>query len=48
MVWEFPPFCTILIVDDDPIGRNLLEKLLHFQGYELEMACDGPEALTKE
>jgi DNA-binding response OmpR family regulator len=38
---------TILIVDDDPVGRNLLEKLLHFQGYELEMACDGPEALTK-
>ncbi|MEO8428954.1 MAG: response regulator [Verrucomicrobiota bacterium] len=38
---------TILIVDDEPIGRQLLEDLLMPQGYELAFACNGSEALAK-
>lgn len=37
---------TILIVDDEPVGRRLLEVLLAGQGYHLVSASSGPEALT--
>ena len=36
---------TILIVDDEPTGRQLLEDLLMPQGYDLVFACNGAEAL---
>lgn len=35
----------ILIVDDDPIGQKSLEGPLSGQGYQLEFANDGKEAL---
>ncbi len=35
----------ILIVDDDPLGRSLMEVMLSPQGYQLDFACDGKEAL---
>jgi two-component system cell cycle response regulator len=38
---------TILIVDDEPVGRDTLEALLVAQGYELAFAGDGLEALAK-
>jgi CheY-like chemotaxis protein len=38
---------TILIVDDEPAGRDTLEALLMVQGYNLAFASDGPEALAK-
>ncbi len=38
---------TILIVDDEPSGRHTLESILEGQGYQLEMASNGPEALEK-
>jgi putative two-component system response regulator len=38
---------TILIVDDDPAGLQTLESILDGQGYHLEMAGNGPEALAK-
>lgn len=38
---------TILIVDDDPAGREALESLLYNQGYRLLIACNGQEALTQ-
>jgi len=38
---------TILIVDDEPVGRETLEALLITQGYELVFAGDGPEALAQ-
>jgi PAS domain S-box-containing protein len=38
---------TILIVDDEPIGRRILEVLLADQGYHLVMACSGAEALAR-
>jgi putative two-component system response regulator len=38
---------TILIVDDDPAGRHTLESILDEQGYHLEMAENGVQALEK-
>jgi len=38
---------TILIVDDEPAGRHTLESILEGQGYQLEMAENGLEALKK-
>jgi len=38
---------TILIVDDEQIGRDLLEAMLVGQSYNLLFASNGPEALTK-
>ncbi|GAB4428319.1 MAG: response regulator [Anaerolineae bacterium] len=38
---------TILIVDDAPEGRVLLERLLTAEGYDLAFAGDGIEALAK-
>jgi two-component system cell cycle response regulator len=38
---------TILIVDDDPIGRETLNALLTNQEYELAFAADGLEAFNK-
>ncbi len=38
---------TILIVDDEPAGRHTLESILEGQGYRLEMAGNGVEALEK-
>ena len=37
---------TILIVDDEKIGRDTLEALLYNQGYHLIFARDGSEALS--
>jgi putative two-component system response regulator len=38
---------TILIVDDDAAGRQTLEAILDGQGYRLEMAENGVQALEK-
>jgi DNA-binding response OmpR family regulator len=38
---------TVLIVDDEPFGRDSLEMLLLNQGYNLAFAADGAEALAK-
>lgn len=38
---------TILIVDDEASARDALEAVLIGQGYELVIAHDGPDALTK-
>jgi diguanylate cyclase (GGDEF)-like protein/PAS domain S-box-containing protein len=37
---------TILIVDDEPQNRKLLETLLHPEGYLTITACNGEEALA--
>jgi DNA-binding response OmpR family regulator/two-component sensor histidine kinase len=37
----------ILIVDDEPAGRNVMESVLFNQGYVLEYAVNGREALKK-
>jgi two-component system, OmpR family, response regulator MprA len=36
---------TILVVDDDPHIRSVIRRGLHFEGYNVEIAADGPEAL---
>ena len=38
---------TILIVDDEPLGRETLEGLLIGQSYDLAFASNGQEALAK-
>jgi DNA-binding response OmpR family regulator len=38
---------TILIVDDEPTGRETLEALLVAHGYNLAFAHDGPRALEQ-
>ena len=35
---------TILIVDDNPVSVNLLEKVLLKEGYQVITANDGPTA----
>jgi signal transduction histidine kinase len=37
---------TILIVDDDPSARHMLQALLAREGYDLTLAASGPEALA--
>jgi signal transduction histidine kinase len=41
------PSSTILIVDDEAVGRETLEALLTARGYNLVFASNGPEALEK-
>ncbi len=38
---------TILIVDDEPLGRDTLEALLVREGYDLAFAASGVEALAQ-
>jgi two-component system, cell cycle sensor histidine kinase and response regulator CckA len=41
------PELTILLVDDDPLIRDLGRELLEHLGYRVETAADGAEALNK-
>lgn len=36
---------TVLVVDDDPVARDLLQRALGKAGYRVECATDGEEAL---
>jgi len=38
---------SVLIVDDEPAGRETLAALLHAQGYQLAFAANGTEALQQ-
>jgi two-component system response regulator MprA len=37
----------ILVVDDEPAVRSSLERALRLDGYEVELASDGQDGLTK-
>jgi len=41
------PWPSVLVVDDDPAIAELFELLLRREGYSVETAFDGPEALRK-
>jgi len=36
----------VLVVDDDPLVRNLLSAVLHDANFDLDEAVDGQDALT--
>lgn len=36
---------SILVVDDEEMMRNLLDKILSREGYRIRTACDGKQAL---
>lgn len=38
---------TILVVDDDPVTRNLLQKRLVKENYDIELAEDGVQAVRQ-
>ncbi len=38
---------TVLIVDDENAGRETLQSILEGEGYQLQMAENGPQALEK-
>ncbi|HEX9160717.1 MAG TPA: response regulator [Thermoanaerobaculia bacterium] len=42
-----PEHCGILIVEDDPSIRRLVKMVLQREGYAVEMAADGVEAVLK-
>ena len=37
----------VLVVDDEPSNRELIEALLTELGHDVDMAADGPAALAK-
>lgn len=39
--------CSVLIVEDDSSIRRLVRTVLIRQGYRVEIACDGLEAISK-
>jgi len=41
------PRPRVLVVDDDPLSRRILEQVLASSGYEVETASDGQEALSR-
>jgi len=38
---------TVLVVDDDPVMREIMRALLEAAGYEVEVAADGTEGLDR-
>jgi two-component system response regulator MprA len=38
----------ILVVDDEPAVREALERILHLEGFDVEMARDGREAVRSQ
>ena len=38
----------ILVVDDEPAVREALERILHLEGFDVQMACDGREAVRSQ
>ena len=38
---------SILVVDDEPAVRESLRRALELEGYEVELASDGDEAIAR-
>ena len=46
LAWNSVPLAAnILVVDDDPLNRDLICKVLRQEGYKIVEACDGAIAL---
>ena len=46
LAWNSVPMAAnILVVDDDPLNRDLICKVLRQEGYKVVEACDGAIAL---
>jgi len=41
------PFCKILVVDDEPAIREIVQRTLEKEGWEIYQAADGQEALAQ-
>lgn len=41
-----PNHSVVLVIDDDPLIRALLQDILHEEGYEVLLADDGEQALV--
>jgi len=39
--------CTILVIDDDPVARELVRRFLQAEGFTVEIAASGEEGLQK-
>ena len=37
----------VLVVDDEEKIRNVIKEYAEFEGYEIDEACDGMEAIAK-
>ena len=44
---DAPAPCRVLIVEDNPDGREMLRLLLELYGYQVEEAADGRQAVEK-
>jgi PAS domain S-box-containing protein len=42
-----PPGSRVLVVDDDPVSRFVAQSILADWGVQVDLACDGREALVK-
>ena len=47
MAVKQPGECGVLVVEDDSAIRRLVKSVLERQGYRVEIACDGVEAVLK-
>ena len=41
------PHTAILVIDDEPAARDLVQRVLTKEGYHVETAASGPEGLSK-
>lgn len=37
----------VLLIDDEQVIRTVGRRILELKGYEVELACDGPEAIAR-
>ena len=42
-----PDACTILVIDDDPVTRDLMQRFLGSEGFRVETAASGEEGVRK-
>lgn len=38
---------SILVIDDDPLVGNLMQRMLHSDNWHVRLACDGRDAIAQ-